>query len=367
MATLIPMLLFPLLFFIIGMSLDKTVEKAEENMTVAIIDGGDSSLARFLKEQEILKPVESTAIEDDLKNGDILLAVEIPAGHDESIAAERPVTLVLTYDNASQASQLAMNTVRNLIDSYSAAIVRQRLETRNIGEELLTPVLIETRVTDKEAGMGKFMLSLLLPLMLVTFCVSGPMGAAADLGAGEKERGTLEPLLTTQAGRLSLLWGKFFAVTIMGLLGTAASLVGLYITTRLDIGLFQGASVSLEVKNILLVGIVTMLMTMVFSALELAISIFARSFKEAQTYLSPLMMISFVPTYATYMLDAKNIDLFYFHIPLANITCIIKEFLAGIYNYTHMGITFAWIIVYIVGAILFARYMFGKEEVVFRA
>ena len=112
MATLIPMLLFPLLFFIIGMSLDKTVEKAEENMTVAIIDGGDSSLARFLKEQEILKPVESTAIEDDLKNGDILLAVEIPAGHDESIAAERPVTLVLTYDNASQASQLAMNTVR---------------------------------------------------------------------------------------------------------------------------------------------------------------------------------------------------------------------------------------------------------------
>ena len=48
MATLIPMLLFPLLFFIIGMSLDKTVEKAEENMTVAIIDGGDSSIARFL-------------------------------------------------------------------------------------------------------------------------------------------------------------------------------------------------------------------------------------------------------------------------------------------------------------------------------
>ncbi len=336
-------------------------------MTVAIIDGGNSSLARFLKEQEILKPVESTAIEDDLKNGDILLAVEIPAGLDESIAAERPVTLVLTYDNASQASQLAMNTVRNLIDSYAAAIVRQRLETRNIGEELLTPVLIETRLTDKEAGMGKFMLSLLLPLMLVTFCVSGPMGAAVDLGAGEKERGTLEPLLTTQAGRLSLLWGKFIAVTIMGLLGTAASLAGLYITTRLDIGLFQGASVSLEVKNILLIGIVIMLMTMVFSALELAISIFARSFKEAQTYLSPLMMISFVPTYATYMLDAKNIDLFYFHIPLANITCIIKEFLAGIYNYTHMGITFAWIIVYIVGAILFARYMFGKEEVVFRA
>lgn len=165
----------------------------------------------------------------------------------------------------------------------------------------------------------------MLPLLLIIYSIAGPMGAAVDLGDGEKERGTLEPLLTTQAGRLSLLWGKFFAITVMGLISTISSLIGLYIAMKQDNGLFHGGAASLGIKTILLIGLITLLLTMLFGALELAISIFARSFKEAQTYISPLMIMAFVPTYATYMMDAKNIEDFYFHIPLANVSCIIKN------------------------------------------
>ena len=79
----------------------------------------------------------------------------------------------------------------------------------------------------------------MLPLLLIIYSIAGPMGAAVDLGAGEKERGTLEPLLTTQAGRLSLLWGKFFAITVMGHISTISSLIGLYIAMKQDNGLFM--------------------------------------------------------------------------------------------------------------------------------
>ena len=262
---------------------------------------------------------------------------------------------------------MAYSALTNIIEAYSKTVVAQRLLARDISDDLLTPVVIDARTTeDEEEGMGKLMLSMLLPLMLVIFSISGPMGVAVDLGAGEKERGTLEPLLTTQAGRLSLLWGKFFAITVMGLLSTISSLLGLMISMRQSGGLFQGSAVTIEPITILLIGLVTLLLTMFFGAVELSISIYARSFKEAQTYISPLMLVSFIPTYATYLLDAKNIDTYYFHIPLANITCLLKEFLAGIYNVSHIAITFAWIIIYIVAAVLFARHMFSKEEVIFR-
>ncbi|HBS93162.1 MAG TPA: ABC transporter permease [Firmicutes bacterium] len=367
MSLIIPLLIFPLLFLVLGGSMDKSMKQVEENLTVAIVDSGNSSLSQFLHNQETIKLVESTDVEADIKSGKILVALEVPTDFDEGIKTEKPVDLVLLYDNASQSSQMAFSAVSGIVDAYSKAVIEQRLLTRDISGDLLTPVVIDARTTEKEEeGFGKFMLSLMLPLMLVIFSISGPMGVAVDLGAGEKERGTLEPVLTTQAGRLSLLWGKFFAITVMGLLSTIASLLGLLFSMRQEGGLFQGSAVSIEPVTLVLIGLVTLLLTMFFGALELSISIYARSFKEAQTYISPLMMISFIPTYATYMLDAKNIETYYFHIPLANVSCILKEFLAGIYNFTHIGITFVWIIIYIFAAVLFARYMFSKEEVIFR-
>ena len=130
--------------------------------------------------------------------------------------------------------------------------------------------------------LKKSIIMKMLPLLLIIYSIAGPMGAAVDLGAGEKERGTLEPLLTTQAGRLSLLWGKFFAITVMGLISTISSLIGLYIAMKQDNGLFHGGAASLGIKTILLIGLITLLLTMLFGALELAISIYLPDLKEAQ-------------------------------------------------------------------------------------
>jgi len=365
---LVPIIIFPLLFFVMGNSMESMSKKVEENLKIAIKDNSQGSqLVNYIKEQKNINIVDSTNLDEDLKSGKILVAIEIPENFDEDIKNEKTVNLKMTYDNSSQSSQMAVDNLNLLLESYSKVIVEQRLIARNISGEFLNPIKVEMITTEnEEEGYGKLMLSLMLPLLLIIYSIVGPMGAAVDLGAGEKERGTLEPLLTTQAGRLSLLWGKFFAITVMGLLSTLSSLTGLYLSTKQDNGLFHGGTGSLSVKTIVLIGVITLLLTMLFGALELAISIFARSFKEAQTYISPLMIIAFVPTYATYMMDAKNIESFYFHIPLANVSCIIKELISGIYNYAHLGITFGWIIVYILGSILFARYMFSREEVIFR-
>jgi sodium transport system permease protein len=367
---LLPLILFPVLFWFMGNSMDKTVSQVENNMKVAIVDSGNSKFGEYLKKQTILKNTESSNVSEDVKSGKILMSIEIPKDFDTIVDKDMVSKILLTYDNSSQQSQMAMEKVNVLIGKYTQNIVAERLSKRNVNPEILNPIQIETKTSVKESeGNSKFMLSLLLPLMLFIYSVTGPMGAAVDLGAGEKERGTLEPLLTTRADRLSLLWGKFLAITVVGLMTTLASIGGLLIAMNQKGGMFKGGSgagVGMSITSLLLIGLVAVLVTMVFGALELSISIYARSFKEAQTYVTPLMIIGFIPAYATYMLDAKNIEMVYFHIPLANAVCLMKEFIVGIYNYTHIGITLGWMIVYIVASILFARYMFSREDVIFR-
>ena len=376
MSLVIPIVMFPVLFWVMGFAMNSNSATVNKNLKIAISDKGNSSFGQFVKAQKNVNIIASTNPEQDVKDGKVYLYLEIPENMDESLKSEKVANISITYDNSSQQSSTAGDMINSFMTAYSKEVVASRLKGRNIDTNILTPIIIDTKtVTKADNGIATMILSLMLPLLLMVYSVSGPIPAATDQGAGEKERGTLEPLLTTQAGRMSLLWGKFLSITIIGLMTMVASMIGLYIGMTENGGMFStvgsagGASTggfNLDIKAILFIGLVTVLFTMAFGALELAVSIFARSFKEAQTYLSPLIIIALVPTYGTYMLDAKNIDILFFNIPIANGVCLLKEFISGIYNYGHMAITFGWLIVYIVGSIALATYMFNKEEVIFR-
>ncbi|WP_097027101.1 ABC transporter permease [Clostridium peptidivorans] len=369
-SVLIPLLLFPIMFYAIGRTGSDNAKKVENNFEVAISGGENTQFRRIIENYPKVKITPSSNIEEDVKDGNILVGLEIPDDVDKLLEEEKGTSVKIIFDNTSQQSSMAQGMIEKTIEDYNKQVVSHRLQKRNIDVSILNPVKVEykTSATDKDS-MGKIMLSMLLPLFLVIYSITGPMGAAVDLGAGEKERGTLEPLLTTQAGRMSLLWGKFLAIAVVGLTTTGASMIGLLISlTKFgeSFGTEGGVSLSFGVSTFALIFLMIILLNMTFGALELSISIYARSFKEAQTYLAPLNIIALVPVYTTYMLDARNIDNFYFHIPVANTVCLIKEFLAGVFNTSHILITFGWILIYIMAAILFARYMFSKEEVIFR-
>lgn len=369
MAIFIPLVMFPLLFGIMGKAINKTEKDLKKDTKIAVKEKQESSLTKFLKRQQGIKVIESIDVDKDIKEGKIYLAIKIPDDFDENIVKENNPEIEVIYDNSSQNSLSTYSAIKGYIEQYSKVIVGERLDKRGINISILNPVKITEKTTEKEdSGTGKFMLSLMLPLLIVLYSVTGPLPAATDLGAGEKERCTLEPLLTTKASRMSLLWGKFLAITIMGLITNIATIIGLIFASKQSGSILTlgGGSYSLSIGIIILIGVFALLTTMVFGAIELSISIYARSFKEASTYLSPLTIIVMVPTYATYMLDAKNISMVYFNIPLSNVICIMKEFIAGIYNPVHIGLTLGWTITYIFVSILFTRFMFNREEVIFR-
>lgn len=370
---LIPLIIMPLIFFVIGKSASSNEKKVEENFKIAITGGVNSDFVGFVKNIDKIQIIDSKNPEEDVKEGKLLLALAVPDNIDSLIKDEKDAPIKIIFDNSSQQSSMAQSRVENYIQEFSKQIVATRLEARGIKTSILNPVQISYQTTTKEEdSMGKVIIAMILPLFLVIYSVTGPMGPAIDLGAGEKERGTLEPLLTTQAGRMSLLWGKFAAISVIGLITTLASMIGIVIALKqsgnsaMGVNINAGMFSDIGVKGAVLITVMVILMNLTFGALELAISIYARSFKEAQTYLTPLNIIALAPIYLTYMLDARNIDMYYFNIPIANAVCLIKEFLAGVFNTSHILMTFGWILVYIVVCISFARYMFSREEVIFR-
>ena len=205
----------------------------------------------------------------------------------------------------------------------------------------------------------------ILPTILIIFMISPTIGIAADLVAGEKERGTFEPLLSTSAGRMSIFWGKLIAISSVAfitLIVTLASMIGsmLYIFSG-------GGKIGISIGAFAIIGIISLFVLVALSAVEISISIFARSMKEANTYLGGFIVPVMILTYIPFMMDAKSIGFLFFNIPIVNAVVVMKEAIAGVFNPVHISVVLGWHIVYVAAAVFLAKFMFSKEEVVFRS
>lgn len=368
---LVPLIIFPLMFYFMNSAMQNIVKK--EEYKIAVNDKSNSSIIEYLKAKEDLNIsiMEKDEAEEKIKDGEYLVYINIPDKFEESLKNNKSVDVEVMYDNSSQTSNMAYSKVNQYIMELSKEIVAKNLNAKGIDLSILTPISVkENSIVEDEKGAGMMIMSMIIPLFIVLYCVTGPMPAAIDLGAGEKERGTLEPLLTTKVGRMSILYGKLFAITIMGILTAVAAIIGLIISIKINPEMFGGGEgtvgVMLSTQSIIIIFIFTVLTSMIFGALQLAISIYARSFKEAQTYITPLTILAIIPTFLMYMVDVKNIDMIYFHIPIANVMAILKEVTLGIINIQHIIMVFGWSIVYIAISIFVTRHMFNKENVIFR-
>lgn len=367
---LIPLLLMPSLSFIMGKTMNSVESDVNENTKIIMQDKGNSSISKALKEDKTIKFETYEDGEAAVKDGKALLFIEIPKDFDDNISSGNISDLKIFYDNTSTKSSIALSRVTEIINVLSKQIVADRLRKNNIDAKILTPINIaKTSLQKEENAKGQIILGMLIPMFILLYSATGTLAAATDLGAGEKERGTLEPLLTTKAGRQYILTGKLFAITIMGFIVSVCSMIGLLIAMNIPGGMFGGgsSSISLSYGSIALIGVITIITTMFFGALELAVSIYARSFKEAQTYLLPFSIVPIFAAYGTMFTEAKNIPFVYFNIPMINVSSVVKELTSGIFNYSHIGLTIGWSFIYTVGAIFLARYMFNKESVIFRS
>jgi len=371
---LVPLLLMPVLLLVAPTALENQRKQMEETPPPIAIVGAEhaSTLVTFLRQAEGLTIVESSSPAAELENGDLKAVVYIGPGLEAKIAAGNTGNIRIDYDASDQESEIARSRLQQLIGAYTQQIVAERLAARGLDVSILAPLNTEIRNVAPQEKVGAFFLSLIMPMMLAVWAALGGMYAAIDAVAGEKERGTLEPLLATPPTRLSLVIGKYLTVVFTSVVAAAIAMVGMYVSFLIkpEVLMGEGAAAGLRfhipVVNALLMLGIAVLLAGLFSALEIALSAFARSFREAQTYLSPFTIVVVLPGILTQFVDPANVNNSLFCMPLLNGILVFKEILMNEIDWSHVTTTVISSVLWIALAIRLTVSIFKRESVLFR-
>ena len=237
-------------------------------------------------------------------------------------------------------------------------------------EAFQTPIELEHIDTadDRESFGEK--LGGFIPYLLIPLCLTGAMYPAIDLGAGEKERGTIETLLLTPISRFSLVLGKFFCITTTAVMTALITIFSMVFWSYI-VGQLMDVT---EVKQILgavgwvdygLIILLLLPLSAIFSATLLAISIYASSYKEAQNYMGPLSVLIIFPVIVG-MTPGIILDSTWAMVPVSNVALAIKELLKGTIDYSYLYMIFASTGIFALISIVFCVHWFNKESVLFR-
>lgn len=375
---LLPMILIPVINIVMGGGIQKFEKDMNENVMVALSRSSNSPEARELVQERILSKNPNIVLVDAedpvkaLENNEIRCIIEIENTYAEKLEDGQPIQITLQYDESKTKSQAAADIVSRAIDRFSEEVVEERIAALGLDPDFLQPVQVERKNLAPNDMGNNMMLQMMLPFMISILVAVGGIPAATDLVAGEKERNTFEPLLTTMPDRGSLLLGKYLAVTLFSMVSLVAILVGLSIgyiinPNSLTIGIdTQLQGISLDPLAVVLALLITVALGMTFSGIQIALSTIAKSYKEAQTYLSFLMLAAMVPGYATMFMQASDLSPVMFVMPVMNTVAAFKMILGGSINYFNLVLALVTSIIFVILTLMFAASLFKKEKVMFR-
>lgn len=376
---LLPMVLIPLLNIVMGGGMQKFEKDINENVSIALSQASDTQEINELVRKRILSKNENILLVDTedpskaLENDEIRCILDFESGYAQKLKEGKPVTVTLQYDESKTKSRMAADIISDAISEFETDIVAERLEAKGIDVEILHPFEIQrSNVAPNQKG-NNMMMEMMLPLMISMLIAVGGIPAATDLVAGEKEHNTFEPLLTTMPDRGSLLLGKYFAVTLFSFVSVIAILAGLIIgyllnPNSLTMGVdSQVYGYEMDPLAVLLALIITIALGMTFSGIQIALSTIAKSYKEAQTYLSFLMLVAMVPGYATMFMQASDVSPVMFALPVLNTIAAFKMILGGNIIYSNFIIALVTSAIFVALTLWFAASIFKKEKLMFRS
>lgn len=377
---LLPIFIFPVIFGVMGLVLSSTTNTAmQAEHRYAIVNAEQApQFADALFYHKNFKQVKTDKTsEADLvaaiRNDEFDVAIVIPADFSAKRQAAEQSQWQIIYNQSSQ-FDFMYRYFSELMTSFNEQLQRDTLTQLNVDPAKLAAIIkpVEVQKVDtaaKRENIGeKF--GAVIAYILIPLCLLGASYPAIDMGAGEKERGTLETLLICPISRVSIVLGKFFTVLTTGLVGALIT-VGSFGIWGAIIGSFAGMAVvqeamsAIAITELILIFSLLLPISAVFAALLLAISIYARTFKEAQNYISPLSIMIFLPLVAA-MMPGVELTTKTALVPIMNVALAIKELIKGTADYGLLALIFGSTLVLASIAIGFCVHWFQQEKVLFR-
>ncbi|MGV3772432.1 MAG: ABC transporter permease [Verrucomicrobiales bacterium] len=372
-AIFIPMLVFPLLVFGFGAAMAVSVKKVQNEKFPIVILGETNApgLVEKIKADpgiEVVTGVEDYALAISEKR--IRAAVQIPPHFSDSSdgGTNTPEVVIFNYTGEVR-SQFAVRNLQQILQAFSDVIVADRLREKDLSLKTLKPFkVVEKNVAPPEKVSGN-VLGGLIPYMIIILSFGGAMAPAIDLTAGEKERGTIETILASPVSRVDLVLGKFLMVMTASTVTTLISIMSFGATMALPLFFApggQGLPFQFSLPALAAVLFLILPLEIMFSAGLMAIALFAKTYKEAQTYISPLLMVVIMPAMVA-LLPGMDLKPIFTIIPIVNVTLLSKELLTGSYHFFQVAAVFGSSCIYAAIALSLAVMMFKKESVLFRS
>lgn len=386
---LIPLIIYPLLFFILGGEFGNIVDKGE-NPYVAIVEVDGEAETVLSSSNENFNYIINEVINSDkvvtptVKNyktalieGDLSLVIRYKKSSDSLkniILNGGKINLEFVYDSRTTASSVALDNVMQKVGVYSQNVYNDRLGEFLSPEDILSLNAIDySSVTEigslveRRKGVDSILLITIIPLLVTLLISVGGSTVAVDLTAGEKERNTFEPLLTTSASRFSILSAKYVAIILFSFISAFAQIVSMLIGLKFMPSEFMGGNLSLPFGAVMLCFVNVLLLACIFCSLMLCLSCTAKTFKEASSKTSILVFLPLILAYSTMLTDAVDMGMLYMIGPVINVVSVLKMTLSGVINYPMFLVSILVNVAYVIITVIITLKMFSKESLISRS
>src|SRR5258706_14069077 len=373
---LVPLFLFPLMMVGFSALAVVMVGKAEKETPKIMILGGEDSpqLIASLKKLDSLEIVPYAANwKDEISNKDIRAAVEIPKGFEKSLETNQSETVKIYFYDGEMKSSFGANRLEKFLKDYRDTVVKDRLSAKKLPALVLSPFSIkQENVAPPEKGSGATFGSF-IGYTVVILCMTGAMYPAIDLSSGEKDRGTMKTIYSSPISRMDLVMGKFFlvfsaslATAILSVISMGTSFAILGHTHLMNTSGGQTLALNLGLLSVTSVFVMALPLSFLFSAVLMTVALFAKSYKEAQSYLTPMTFLIVIPAVAS-MMPAVELTPKLALIPILDTSLVCKEIISGTHHWNSIALIFASTCRYAGAALFLAFKTFQRESVLFRS
>lgn len=379
---LVPLFLLPLLMLGLPLALGGLFNREQAAVTSLAIEN-EAGLPAELREMLLAANLAlqgSSDPEEDVLSGGATLGLVVPGEMVERLGEGQRVELTLFSKQGNLRAEVAASKVTRAVEEYRQRMVAERLRAAGLDPALLEPVSLRSVDASTTAERSSGQLSWLIPFFIAIWTLVGGQMTAIDATAGEKERGTLEALLVAPVRRSEVVFGKFLATLLFGLSAAVMAIagylaggavLGALVRSRLggegaEVVEMMGGSLQISASSLGLLLVSTVLLAATIAALLLGVTLFARSFKEAQSYVAPLSFLLIVPAMALQFKDLLDIGRGIYLLPVVNVLLLMDDIVTGAVEAGSVVLTWSSLALVIVALLAFALANFRRESVIFR-
>lgn len=357
---IVPLIAFPAIIGITGYFTKKGVEKIS-SMSIKIFVYSETlsdTFELYLRDQN-LSLVKTTHPMDTVSK-------ESPAA-----VFIYPGEIEVLYDASSEKGREALRRIQSATAEYKDYQIKESLSRLGVPHEIVEPFKLKVTNLATTQRMFGMSIGIFLGYLLVILMFSSAMYAAIDLTAGEKERRTMEVLLSSVPSRKRIVYAKVSAVSLVAFISSVLLVISWTVSLLyFGGGLFNGelAGFSLLISPGILISFLLLIapFAVFVASLEVTFASFARSFREAQSYLTPLLMLAILPAIVSILPGMSEWATWKAFVPVMNITSSLKGMLQRELSTIDLLLTITINLIYTGIASVASVYLFSREEILFR-